>query len=175
MTGRCEPTTMRVGAPFGRLLQELVIDPARPRHRAFPLGRQIDGGDNGVERFLRALRLLLVEIHRHIFHERGWNDRLHIDQPQDAAAHLRQLERLLEPLGIRRLFGEIDCENDALVHDDPPSGMGAPARAPSGGLQRYALFAVWQAGEGRGAAFTQRQDERALVDDSHCSFADRPL
>ena len=34
-----------------------------------------------VERFLGPLGLLDVEIGRHIFHERGWHDRLNIDEP----------------------------------------------------------------------------------------------
>ena len=42
----------KVGVPFGRFLQEFVIDPARPRRGALALGRQIDADENRVERLL---------------------------------------------------------------------------------------------------------------------------
>ena len=109
----------KVGVPFGRFLQELVIDSARPRRGALAFGRQIDAGENRVERLLGPLRLLDVEIDRHIFHERGRHDRLDIDQPQFAAARLRQLHRLRQPLRNWGRLGEIDRENDALVHGNP--------------------------------------------------------
>ena len=86
-----------VGAPLGGLLQEFVIDAARPRRGALALGRQIDAGENGVELRLGPLLLLLVEIGRHIFHEGRRNDRLDIDQP---AARRRPLSPVRAPAGV---------------------------------------------------------------------------
>ena len=79
-----------VGVPFGGFLQELVIDSASAGRGAFALRRQIDAGENRVERVFRPLRLLDVEIDRHVFHEGRRHDRLHIDQPQFAAARRRR-------------------------------------------------------------------------------------
>src|SRR5208282_4537754 len=117
-----------------------------------------------------------VEIRRHVLHERGWNDRLDIDQSQFAAARLREFQRLFEPFRSRGRIGEIDRENDALIHSSPPLGRDAQLEAlPT--PQRDLLLTVWQAARRR-ALFglrPRRPGERTLIDDSHCSLADGSL
>src|ERR1700692_1009821 len=100
-----------------------MIDSARARCGALALGWQIDAAEERVERLLGPLLLLDVEIDRHIFHECGRYDRLDIHQPQFAAACLRQLDRLRQTLRSWPGLGEIDRENDALVHDVSPSRL----------------------------------------------------
>ncbi len=52
----------------------------------------------------------------------GWT----LTSLQVAPARFRQLERLRKSLWSRLRLGEVDRENDALVHDRPPSKSDVP-------------------------------------------------
>ena len=147
--------------------------PAGARRGALSIRRQIDVGENLVERLLRPLGLLGVEVGRHIFHERRRHHRLNVDQPQLAAA---QPSPAPAPAGVpsaRGRLGEVDRENDPLVHEASLHSDRARDRKPVLAELLKRALPVWQVACGkmrhRSAAFLGLR-RRPAPNDSHCSF-----